>query len=337
MRSTMALICAVLIVAGCGTSTHDAGPSDTGPLPLRQLGQLDLPGAAVRFDYMSLDAGSGQLWVAHMGAGAVVEVDIRAHRVVRTIADLPDVHGVLAVPERHRIYATATGRNELATIDADTGTILRTSPTGEYPDGLAYDPRRGAVWTTNERAGTETVIDADTGTVRGTVALGGEVGNVVYDAGTDRMVVAVQGKDDLAVIDPQTLAVTDRIPVPGCAGPHGQALDAADRLMFVGCEDNARLVTVDLTGRTVLDENSVGPTPDVLVYDDAAHRLYVAAESGWVSLFDQRAAHTTGVASSHLADGAHTVAVDPNNHHSFFPLPKGPGGGPVLLEFEPST
>ncbi|WP_433725390.1 YncE family protein [Nocardia sp. CA-129566] len=336
MRPTwpMALTCAVVMVAtGCGTSS----PPEPGRLPLHQLGQLDLPGAAVRFDYMSLDAASGLLWVAHMGAGAVVEIDIRAHRVVRTIADLPDVHGVLAVAQRHRIFATATGRNQLATIDSDSGTILRTSPTGDYPDGLAYDPRRGAVWTTDQRAGTETVVDAETGTVRGTVPLGGEVGNVVYDADADRMIVAVQGRTDLAVIDPQTLRVTDRIPVPGCAGPHGQALDAADRLMFVGCEDNARLVTVDLTGRTVIDANSVGRTPDVLVYDDSAHRLYVAAESGWVSLFDQRDGHTVALASAHLAEGAHTVAVDPDTHHSFFPLPKGRGGGPVLLEFEPST
>ncbi|MGY4100862.1 YncE family protein [Nocardia sp. R16R-3T] len=328
----MSLVCAVVMVAtGCGVSA----PSDT--LPLRQVGQLNLPGAAVRFDYLSLDAGPGLLWVAHMGAGAVVEVDLRAHRVVRTISDLPDVHGVLAVPQRRRAYATATGRNELAAIDSETGAIVWTTPTGDYPDGLAYDPRRGAVWTTNQRAGTETVVDADTGTVRGTVPLGGEVGNVVYDADADRMVVAVQGKDELAVIDPQTLAVTDRIPVPGCAGPHGQALDAADRLMFVGCEDNARLVTVDLTHRRVADANSVGKTPDVLVYDGSVRRLYVAAESGWVNLFEQRGGHTTALGSRHLADGAHTVAVDPDTHHSYFPLPKGRGGGPVLLEFEPST
>ncbi|MFE9326629.1 YncE family protein [Nocardia sp. NPDC052278] len=323
----MGLACAVVMVAtGCGTPA----PSDA--LPLRQVAQLDLPGAAVRFDYMSLDPGSGLLWVAHMGAGAVVEVDIRAHRVVRTISDLPDVHGVLAVPQRRRTYATATGRNRLAAIDSETGAILWTTPTGDYPDGVAFDPRRGTVWTTDQRAGTETVVDADSGTVRGTVPLGGEVGNVVYDADADRMVVAVQGTGDLAVIDPETLAVTDRIPLPGCGGPHGQALDAADRLMFVGCEDNARLVTVDLTRRSVVGENSVGQTPDVLVYDGSAQRLYVAAESGWVNLFEQRAGHTNALGSSHLADGAHTVAVDPQTHHSFFPLPQ----GPVLLEFEPS-
>ena len=51
----------------------------------------------------------------------------------------------------------------------------------------------------------QTVIDADTGAVRATVQLGGEVGNVVYDTFLDQMVVAVQGRNDLAVIDPSVL------------------------------------------------------------------------------------------------------------------------------------
>lgn len=42
----------------------------------------------------------------------MIEVDLRAHRVVRTIADTPDLHGVLVVPDAHRVYATVTGRNQ---------------------------------------------------------------------------------------------------------------------------------------------------------------------------------------------------------------------------------
>jgi DNA-binding beta-propeller fold protein YncE len=83
------------------------------------------------------------------------------------------------------------------------------------------------VWTTNESGGSETVIDARTGAVRGSVDLGGEVGNVVYDPATDRMLVALQGRGDLAVIDPATLAVATRIGLPGCDHPHGLALDPA--------------------------------------------------------------------------------------------------------------
>ena len=95
--------------------------------------------------------------------------------------NLPDVHGVIVVPDKHRVYATATGNNQLVAIDEDSGQVVFRAPTDTYPDGLAYDPIRRTVWTTNESAGTETVIDADTGAVRATVPLGGEVGNVVYD------------------------------------------------------------------------------------------------------------------------------------------------------------
>jgi DNA-binding beta-propeller fold protein YncE len=192
------------------------------------------------------------------------------------------------------------------------------------------------VWATNEHAGSETVIDADTGSVRGTVPLGGEVGNVVYDPTTDRMVVAVQGRDNLAVIDPANFSIADRIPTPGCDQPHGQALDTAAQVMFVGCEGNATMVSVDLPGRTVIDHKSVGESPDMLVYDAGAHRVYVAAESGWVSVFDHSGGHLTPRGSAHLADGAHSLALDPATHHSYFPVPRGSGGGPVLWEFEPT-
>jgi DNA-binding beta-propeller fold protein YncE len=289
----------------------------------------------VRFDYAALDAKRGLLFIAHMGASELVEVDVHAHAVVRTLGDLPDVHGVIVVPDKRHIYATATGRNQLVAVDEDSGAVLFSAPTDDYPDGLAYDPARNRVWTTNERAGSETVVDADTGRVVGTVPLGGEVGNVVYDSSADRMVVAVQGRGELAVIDPASFVVTERIPTPECESPHGQALDVAGRAMFVGCEGNASMATVDLAGRRVVDHHSVGETPDVLVYDPGARRVYVAAESGWVSIFDHRQGNTDLLGSAQLADGAHSLALDPISHHSYFPIPKGADGGPVLWEFEP--
>src|SRR5262245_49989929 len=207
----------------------------------------------------------------------------------------------------------------------------------QTPIPTGWPTTRRTVWTTNESAGTETVIDADTGAVRATVRLGGEVGNVVYDPSPDRMVVAVQGRNDVAIIDPSSFAVTERIPTPGCDHPHGQVLDVTDQVMFVGCEANATLVSINLPGRAVIDRGGVGETPDVLAYDPGARRVYVAAESGWVSVFDQDRGHLTEKGSAHLADGAHTLALDPATHHSYFPIPKGTRGSPVLWEFEPTT
>src|SRR5436190_19860367 len=143
-------------VAACSTTAQPA------ELPLRQVSEMLLTGGPVRFDYTALDSERGRLFIAHMGAGELNEVDIHAHAAVRTLRGLPDVHGVIVVPDKRRVYATATGSNQVVAIDETSGQVLFRAPTDTYPDGLAYDPIRNTVWTTNESAGTETVIDADT-------------------------------------------------------------------------------------------------------------------------------------------------------------------------------
>jgi DNA-binding beta-propeller fold protein YncE len=97
------------------------------------------------------------------------------------------------------------------------------------------------------------------------------------------------------------------------------------------------MITVDLTKRAVIDHHGVGETPDVLAYDPAARRVYVAAESGFVSVLDDDHGHLTPRGSGHLADGAHSVALDPATHHTYFPIPKGSNGSPVLWEYEPTA
>src|SRR5207248_2262135 len=143
------LVVAVVLIARGG----DQQPSSSA-LPLRPAGEVALPGDNSRFDYASLDAERGLLFVAHLGASEVIEV--RAHRVVRTIGDLSQVHGVLVVPALHRVFATATGANRMVAFDEDTGAVVAQASTGDYPDGLAFDPRRSAIWTTNETGGSET-------------------------------------------------------------------------------------------------------------------------------------------------------------------------------------
>jgi YVTN family beta-propeller protein len=336
-RAARHLVPALMIGAmWVGACSSGSSPPEDGSLPLQPVAEIALPGDNSRFDYGSLDSDRGLLFIAHLGASEVIEVDVHTRQVVRTIPNLSQAHGVLVVPELRRVYVTATGDNRLVILDEDTAAVLGQAPTGDYPDGIAHDPKRGAVWTTNESGGSETVIDAVTAQVRGTVDLGGDVGNVAYDPVADQMLVAVQGKGDLAAIDPQALTVIRRLPLPGCRGGHGLALDPQARLAFVACEDNATLLTVDLATWKTAGAAGVGRQPDVLAYDQGAHRLYVAAESGTVSVFDQEGGHLTELGSGHLADGAHVAVLDPNTHHTYYPIPDGTGGRPALLEQAPN-
>ena len=77
----------------------------TAPL-LRKVADVPLPGAASRFDYASLDPGSGRLYLNHMGAGEVVVFDIRARKVVAVLKGFPRCTGILAVPALDRIFVS---------------------------------------------------------------------------------------------------------------------------------------------------------------------------------------------------------------------------------------
>jgi hypothetical protein len=104
------------------------------------------------------------------------------------------------------------------------------SPTrhiAEEPLGLSKDELIGPFNDPVKQAGFCGVCGkaADTGQVRGTVQLGGEAGNIAYDPTSGRMLVDVQTRNQLAVIDPATLTLTRRMPLPGCDHTHGLSID----------------------------------------------------------------------------------------------------------------
>src|SRR5947199_896074 len=115
---------ALVLTAACGLvpglmrAGAAAQPGDVASL--RALRDVPLPGDTSRFDYESIDPGAHRLYIAHLGAGTVPVYDISSGTVVGEIQDVPGVHGVLAVPELGRVYATATGANQVAVIDPQT-------------------------------------------------------------------------------------------------------------------------------------------------------------------------------------------------------------------------
>jgi DNA-binding beta-propeller fold protein YncE len=157
-----------------------------------------------------------------------------------------------------------------------------------------------------------------------TVPLGGEAGNVQYDSGSHRVLVAVQTRDDLAIVDPLGERVTRRLALPGCRHPHGLLVDAPHRLAFIACDANATLLTLDLGRLRVTGKATVGGSPDVLAFDSSLRRLYVASESGEVAVFAEHRRGLMKLGQAFLAPAAHAVAVDSRTHLVYFPLQFGP-------------
>jgi YVTN family beta-propeller protein len=316
-------------------SVNDSPTGLAGSLPLRTLSDVPLNGGATRFDYQSLDSENGRLYIAHLGSDLMTVFDANKQMIVGEVKDLKRVHGVLAVPELHRVYASATGTNELAVIDDQTLQIVARVPAGDYPDGIAYARTSKKIYVSDLHGKTDAVVDANTNQPVTKIALGGGAGNTQYDSVSEHIFVTVHGHNQLAEIDPTTDRLIARYTVSGCSEPHGLLIDSEHRLAFVACEENAKLAVFDLEAKKMTAIQSVGADPDVLAFDKGLARLYVSAECGIISIFDERGRNLEKVGEGFFAANAHSVAADSRTHRVYFPL-QNVGGKPVLRIALPS-
>jgi YVTN family beta-propeller protein len=217
----------------------------------------------------------------------------------------------------------------LAVIDDQSLNVVARVPAGDYPDGIAYASKENKIYVSDLHGKTDTVIDAKTNQRLTTIELGGGAGNSQYDSVSNRIFVTVDGREELAEIDPHIDQIAGRYPLTGCKGSHGLLIDSEHRLAFAACEENSKLVVFDLQSKKATVTLTVGADPDVLAFDNGLHRLYVSAESGNISIFDEHDRGLQKVFEGFFAANAHTVAVDSRTHRVYWPL-QNVNGKPVL-------
>jgi DNA-binding beta-propeller fold protein YncE len=301
---------------------------------LARVIDIPLPGQPSRFDYQSLDPEAKRLYFSHMGDGELMVLNTETRNLVAHIPGFPRATGVLVVPGLHKVFVSVPGNREVAVVDTGTLKVLARIPDGEFPDGLAYAPEAQKVFVSDERGGKETVIDARTNQRIGTIDLGGEIGNTQYDPASRLIFANVQTRGEMVAIDPKTERVLARHPIKGGDSPHGLLIDATRHLAFAACEGDAKLLVVDMDDFEVTQVLSTGADPDVLAFDAPLERLYVATESGIVSIFQLDGRTLRKLEDLQVAPNAHTVSVDPGTHEVYLPL-KSVDGRPALRIMKP--
>ena len=228
-----------------------AGAAAPGPLPLELVGDIPLPGGATRFDYQWVDDARHRLYIAHLGADSLIVFDLHTQKVVGEVGGLPSVHGVVAAPERHLVFATITGQKKLALIDDETLAVRARVAAGEYPNGLAYDPKADKVFVSNNTGVGIAVVDVKHGRPLAGIDIGGGAGNTQYDAVSGHVFAAIHKVAALAEIDPAEGKLLKRHRLVGVRSCHGLLVAAAIRMAFAACGGDAgpKLVVFDLEQR----------------------------------------------------------------------------------------
>jgi DNA-binding beta-propeller fold protein YncE len=308
--------------AGVAVNAEAQSPAESqfiGEAAIRTIAEVPMPGPAVSFDYQSLDRTTSRLYIAHMNADQLIVFDIKERKTVANLDGFKRVHGVWAVPELGRVYASVTGEKRVDAVDMKTLKAVGQAGPVVYPDGLVYAPGPKRIFVSDEYGNVDAVIDAQTSRVLKDIPLGGGAGNTVYDPGGRRILVVVHETGEVVAIDPDEMRIAARHTLPGIQKPHGVSVDAEHRLEFVAGQGNQTLAVVDLTTIKIIATHPIGKSPDVLAFDAGPGRLFVSAESGDVYVYRLRG-RDLALEGQFSMPHARDVAVDPDTHLAYFPF-----------------
>ena len=93
---------------------------------------------------------------------------------------------------------------------------------------------------------------------------------------------------------------------------------------------------MDLNSFEETGVTSVGRDPDIMAFDPQYGYLYVASESGVVSILRIRDRKVEKIGDFPVGENAHSVEVDPKTHLVYFPL-RAVNKQPVLRVMKPAN
>lgn len=209
---------------------------------------------------VGVDDQNGNVWVTNTRQNAVAVYRQADLSLVKQFAPGTVAHArdVVIDPTLGRAFASATGTPVIAMFD--TRTLAEPTPiqvkslkwgsqfsvASLHLDAAAH--KLYAVSLSTEEAA---VVDAKTGTVEKVIPVEGikMAMGVAYDAKTNRLFVAAQGSDNLAIVDLASGKTLHRVSTG--AGPLNVAFDPVKRLAYVTNRVSGTLSVVDPDGKLV--------------------------------------------------------------------------------------
>lgn len=284
-------------------------------MTLRHLGFIDLPAhvKAGGFDHAAVRPPTGQIYVAHTANDAVDVIDIQKERYLFSIGGLTGVAGAL-VAEPDLVFTSNRAENTVGVFTAGERPRVEKIGVGIHPNGLAYDPGRARLLAAHvgdpARPGSYTVsiIDVPARKRVADVAVAGRTRWTVYDPLADAFHVNIADPPQIVVLEPGDPVRIRRVVAIPHAGPHGLDIDVMRRRLFCAC-DAGVLLALDADSGQVLATDTIAGVPDVVFFNAALGRLYVAiGDPGVIEVFDTTPLRRRETVATE--PGAHTLSFD---------------------------
>src|SRR5260370_12087274 len=241
-----------------------ASPPGPGYHLIKKVSLGAAPGGGEYCDYVTVDSAARRVYLSHGGEVKVLDAD--NFSVVGTIAGLKRWHGVVVLAELGNGFITDGDAETVAVFDLKTLKITGEIKSSPDTDSITYDPASKLIFTFNGDSKNSTVIDPVKETVVKVIDMGGAVEQPVAD-GRGSIYDNNEEKNDVAVIDTQTLTIKTRWPVAPAGAPVGMELDREHRRLFSGGRDPQFFVVMDADSGKVLQSLPISSGVDDNVFE----------------------------------------------------------------------
>ena len=326
----------------CATSTVAPAADEV----LRLAGRQNLPGYTGDFDHFEYDLKSNRLWLAAEDHGTLDVFDLRTLKMQKSVKGIVDTpHGILHVPQKNRLIVTDSGGNmKTRVIDAGTykvtGTLELAAPGA---DAMGYDAARKRLYIVNGGRDAKmqetylSVVDPVTLERHGDLKFDTDkVEAMAIESKGDKIYINVTGKNYMAVIDKNNLAVLGTWPIKEAEQNAPVAFDETNRRLFIITRKPGKLVVLNaVTGASIVSFKAPERC-DQVIWDEANRRIYALGGEGYIGIFEQKSADQyEELARVTSAVGAKTGILVPELKRLYVAVSPGEGKtGAAILRFD---
>jgi DNA-binding beta-propeller fold protein YncE len=284
--------------------------------PLKLLQTFKLP-ADVKghFDHFEIDLKGNRLFATPEDYKAVLVLDVKTGKLIRTIAGIGRPHAVLYREDLNRIYVTDGDAGDVKIFDGTTYALLSSVKLLEDADSIGYDPATKYLYIDNGGGDVHqtysmlSVVDTSAGKKLADIKIDGDtLEAMALEKSSPKIYVNNKAKNQVDVVDRNKREVIASWPVTKCKGNVAMGFDEADHRLFVACRSGEIVVLDTQTGKE-LTALPITKGVDDMTYDSAGKRVYASGD-GSADVYQQ---------------------ADPDNYKLLGKVPTGPLGRTARL------
>ena len=300
MRISTLLITLALTAIGAAAMAQDAGDQ---PYKLVTSAKVGGDGG---FDYVYADSAGRRLYIPR--GNRVTVFDLDTLKPQGEIANTAGVHGAAVDPVSGHGFSSS---KPVVMWDTKTLSTIKTIDVEGNPDGILFDPATAHVFILSHRAPNVTVINAADGAIVGTIDLGGAPEQGASD-GKGHVYIDVEDKDNVAVVDANTLKVTGHYDLQGKgSGPAGLGLDAQNHILFSYCRNPAVCVIMSADDGKILATLPIGKGVDSGGFNPNTMEAFSSQGDGTLTIIKEKSPTEFAVEQTvQTKAGAKTCTLD---------------------------